>query len=52
LDDITRKELICYELVEGIVLMRMPKFMINSKPEGRENEVVPEEPGKIGYIQQ
>jgi hypothetical protein len=30
--------------------MRLPDIMINWKPEGRENEVVPEEPGKMGYI--
>jgi hypothetical protein len=29
--------------------MRLPKIMINWKPEGRgKNEVVPEEPGKMG----
>jgi hypothetical protein len=31
--------------------MRLPKIMINWKPEEGKNEVVPEEPGKMGYIQ-
>jgi hypothetical protein len=30
---------------------RLPKIKINWKPEGRKNEAVPEEPGKMGYIQ-
>jgi hypothetical protein len=30
---------------------RLPKIMINWKPEGRKNETVPEEAGKMGYIQ-
>jgi hypothetical protein len=29
---------------------RLPKIMINWKPEGK-NEAVPEEPEKMGYIQ-
>jgi hypothetical protein len=30
---------------------RLSKIMINRKTEGRKNEAVPEEPGKMGYIQ-
>jgi hypothetical protein len=30
---------------------RLPKIMINWKPEGRKNQVVPEEPGKRRYKQ-
>jgi hypothetical protein len=31
--------------------IRLPKIMIDWKPEGRGKEAVPEEPGKMGYIQ-
>jgi hypothetical protein len=31
--------------------MRLSKIMINWKPERRKNEALPEEPGKMGYIQ-
>jgi hypothetical protein len=50
--DITRKQLIWYGHVERMDPMRLPTIMINWKPEGRKkNEGVPEEPGKMGYIQ-
>jgi hypothetical protein len=45
LEDIPRKQLIWYGHVERMDPMRLPKFIINY------NEVVPEEPGKVGYIQ-
>ena len=52
LDDITRKQLVWYGHVERRNTKRLPKIMINWKPEGRErSEVVPEEPGTMGYIQ-
>jgi hypothetical protein len=51
LDEITRKQLIWYEHVERMDPMRLPKTMINWKPVGRKNEAVPEELGKMGYIQ-
>jgi hypothetical protein len=51
LDEITRKQLLCYGHVERMDLTRLPKIMINWKPEGRKNEAVPEELGKMGYIQ-
>jgi hypothetical protein len=31
--------------------MRLPKIMINWKPEGRKKEVMPKELGEMGYIQ-
>jgi len=52
LDGITRKQLIWYGHVERMDPTRLPKIMINWKPEGRKkNEAVPEESGKVGYIQ-
>jgi hypothetical protein len=30
---------------------QLPKIMINWKPERRKNKAIPEEPGKMGYIQ-
>jgi len=30
---------------------RLPKIVINCKPEGRKKEAVPEERGKMGYKQ-
>jgi hypothetical protein len=30
---------------------RLPKIMVNWKPEGKEKQGLPEEPGKMGYIQ-
>jgi hypothetical protein len=52
LDEITRKQLIWYGHVERMDPTRLPKIMINWKTEGRKkNETVPEEPGKMGYIQ-
>jgi hypothetical protein len=51
--DIARKHLIWYGHVDRMDPMRLPKIMVNWKPEGRKNnEVVPEEPGKMGYVQQ
>jgi hypothetical protein len=32
--------------------MRFPKIMINWKPTGRNKLGFPEEPGKMGYIEQ
>jgi len=51
LDDITRKQLIWYGHVEGMDPTRLPKIMIHWKPEGRKNEAVPGESGKMVYIQ-
>jgi hypothetical protein len=51
LDEIGRKHLIWYGHVERMDPTRLPKIMINWKPEGGKNEDVPEEPGKMGYIQ-
>jgi hypothetical protein len=51
LNDITRKQLIWCGHVERMDSVRMPKIMINWKPDGRKNEVVPGEAGKMGYIQ-
>jgi len=50
LDDITWKKLIWYGHVERMDPTRLPKIMIQWKPEGK-NEAVPGEPGKIEYIQ-
>ena len=53
-DEITRKQLIWYGHVERMDPTGLPKIMINWKPEGRKkkkNEAVPEEPGKMRYIQ-
>jgi hypothetical protein len=47
-------KLIWYGHVERIDPMQLPKIMINWKPNGRKkNEVgvIPEELGKMGYIQ-
>jgi hypothetical protein len=53
LGDITRKQLIWYGHGEKMDPTRLPKIMIHWKPEGRKKkEGVPEEPGKVGYIQQ
>jgi hypothetical protein len=30
---------------------RLPEIMINWKPEGKKNQAVPDEPGKMGNIQ-
>ena len=54
LDKITQKQLIWYGHVERMDRTRLPKIMVNWKHEGRKegrNVAVPEEPGKIGYIQ-
>jgi hypothetical protein len=51
LNDITRKQLIWYGHVERMDPTRLPKIMIHWKPEGRKNEAVPGEPGKMEYIQ-
>jgi hypothetical protein len=50
LDD-HRKQLIWYGHVERMDPTRLPKSMVHCKPEGRKNEAVPEEPGKMEYIQ-
>ena len=50
LDEITRKQLICYGHVKRMDPTQLPKIMINWKPEGK-SEAIPEEPGKMGYIQ-
>jgi ribonuclease HII len=52
LDEITRKKVIWYGHFERMDPTRSTKIMINWKSEGRKNEVVPEGPGKMGYIQQ
>jgi hypothetical protein len=49
--DITRKQLIWYGHADRINKTRLPKIMIHWKPEGRKNEAVPGEPGKMEYIQ-
>jgi hypothetical protein len=49
--DITRKQLVWYGHVDRMDPMRLPKIIINWKPEGRKHEVFPEEPGKMGNIQ-
>jgi hypothetical protein len=49
LDEITRKQLIWYGHIERMDRMRLPKIMINWKPDEGKNEVVPEEPGKMGF---
>jgi hypothetical protein len=51
LDEITPKQLIWYGHVERMDQTRLPKIMIYWKPEGRKNETVPDEPGKMKYIQ-
>jgi hypothetical protein len=52
LDEITQKQLIWYGHVERMDPTRLPKIMIYWKPEGRKNEAVPDEPGKMEYMQQ
>jgi hypothetical protein len=52
LDDITRKQLIWYGHVERRDPARLPKIMIHWKPEGRKNEAVAGEIGKMECIQQ
>jgi hypothetical protein len=51
LDEITQKPLIWYGHVERMDPTRLPKIMINWKPEGRKKLGCPEELGKMGYIQ-
>jgi hypothetical protein len=51
LDERTRKPFVWYGLVERMDPTQLPKIMINWKPEGRVNEAVPEELGKMRYIQ-
>jgi hypothetical protein len=51
LDEITPKQLIWYGHVERMDPTRLPKIMINWKPEGRKKRDRPEELGKMGYIQ-
>ena len=51
LDEITRKQLTWYGHVERMDPTRLPKMMINWKPEGRKNEAVPDELGKMGYVE-
>jgi len=42
---------IWYGHVERMDPTRLPKIMINWKPERRKKRGLPEEPGKMGYIQ-
>ena len=52
MDEITLKQLILCSHVERMDPMRLPKIMINWKPEGREkNEAVPEKTAKMGNVQ-
>ena len=48
LDEITGKQFIWCGHVERMDTTRLPKTMVNWKPEGRKKEAVPEEPGKMG----
>jgi hypothetical protein len=48
LDDITRKQLISCGHVEKMDPMRLPKVMINWKPEGRKNRGHPQRTWKDG----
>ena len=49
LDETNRKKLIWYGHVERMDPTRLTEIVINWKPEERQkNEVVPEEPGKMG----
>ena len=51
LDEITRKQLICYGHVDRMDPMRLPKIMINWKPEGRKKRGRPRRTWKDGiYI--
>ena len=50
LDEITRKQLIWCGHVERMDPLRLPKIMINWKPEGRKKRGRPVKPGKMGYI--
>ena len=51
LDEPTRKQIIWCGHVERMDATRLPKIMVNWKPEGRKNRSFPEEPGKMGYVQ-
>ena len=51
LDDITRKQLIWYGHVERMDPIRLPRIVIYWKLEGRKQQAVPGEPGKMEYIQ-
>jgi hypothetical protein len=48
LDEITRKQLICYGHVERMDPTRLPKIMINWKHEGREKRGRPQRTSKDG----
>ena len=48
LDEITRKQLICYGHVEKMDPKRLPKVMIHWKPEGREKPGRPRRTWKDG----
>jgi hypothetical protein len=48
LDDITRKQLIWYGHVERMDPLRLPKIMINWKPEGRKKRGRPRRTWKDG----
>ena len=48
LDDITRKQLIWYGHVQRMNPTRLPKIMINWKPEGREKQGCPQRTWKDG----
>jgi hypothetical protein len=50
LDGISRKQLVWYGHVERMVPPQLPRIMIHWKPEGRKNEAVPGEPGKMEFI--
>jgi hypothetical protein len=49
MDEVTRKQFIWYGHVERMDPTRLPKIVINWKPEGRKNGAVPKEPGQMGY---
>jgi hypothetical protein len=51
LNEITRKQLIWYGHVERMDPTRLPKIMVTGNVKEGKNEAVPEEPGKMGYIQ-
>jgi hypothetical protein len=48
LDEITRKQLICYGHVERMDPTRLPKIMIKRKPEGRRKRGRPRRTWKDG----
>jgi len=50
LNEITRKQLIWYGHVERMDPTRLPKIMINWKPEVREKRGRPRRTWKMGYI--